>query len=216
VNSRLVTAIAREHRKGRRLFVATTHVYSGRQVIWDLGAIAASAREGATELIGKVLLASAAVPMVLPPVYFDVEADGRLYSEMHVDGGITRQAFAGPPGFDWAEVSRALNTDGSIDFYVIRNGRVVSEYMVMTPAITALGEHAMHQLTQALGIGDLTRIYLRAQRSNARFHAAWIGEDFAAPWNQWYDARYTQALFDYGYELGKSGKAWRATVPGAD
>ncbi len=110
IDATLVGAIAEEHRKGRRLFVGTTHVYAGRPVIWDIGAIAASGRPDAPDLVRKVLLASAAAPVVLPPVYFDVVAGGRRYHEMHVDGGITRAAFVGPPGFDWHALARAAGT----------------------------------------------------------------------------------------------------------
>jgi hypothetical protein len=59
VDEPLVRAIAAEHGKGRRLFVGTTHVYAGRPMIWDIGAIAASGKPGALDLIRHVLLASA-------------------------------------------------------------------------------------------------------------------------------------------------------------
>ena len=209
----LMRAIAGEHRKGRRLFVSTTHVYAGRPVIWDLGAIAASGRPEALALIRRVLLASASVPILLPPVYIEAEAGGARYSEMHVDGGITRQTFIAPPGFDWRALARARGTSARAEFYVIRNGRTRSEYMPMRPDIAALGEHAMHQLTQSLGIGDLYTIYLRAEREGAGFFAAWIGEDFAAPWQGWFDPQYTQALFEYGHALALKGNGWHRMPP---
>lgn len=210
----LMRAVAAEHRKGRRLFVASTHLYAGRQTIWDIGAIAASSRPEALALIQRVLLASAAVPILLPPVYFEVEAGGRRYSEMHVDGGITRQAFIGPPDFDWSATARALGTSGQTDFWVIRNGRAMAEYMVMPPEVIGLGEHAMHQLTQSLGVGDLYVIYLRAERESAQFHGAWIGKEFSMPAAEWFDPAYERALFDYGYAMGRSGSAWHALPPG--
>lgn len=210
----LMRAVAAEHRKGRRLYVASTHLYAGRQTIWDIGAIAVSGRPEALALIQRVLLASAAVPILLPPVYFEVEAEGRRYSEMHVDGGITRQAFIGPPDFDWSAAARALGTSGQTDFWVIRNGRALAEYMVMPPEVVGLGEHAMHQLTQSLGVGDLYVIYLRAEREGAQFHGAWIGNDFSMPAAEWFDPAYVRALFDYGSALARSGRAWNALPPG--
>lgn len=209
-------AIADEHRKGRRLFVATTHVYAGRPVIWDIGAIASSGRPGALHLIHRVLLASAAAPILLPPVYFEVEAAGQRYHEMHVDGGLTREAFVGPPGLDWVAAADALGTAESTHFYVIRNGRARAEYMVMAPSVLPLGQHAMHQLSQSLGLADLYRIYLRAQQDHAAFHAAWIGSDFAAPWSDWHDAGYIKALFDYGYARAVKGDAWHSLPPGVE
>ncbi|MEW6691059.1 MAG: patatin-like phospholipase family protein, partial [Pseudomonadota bacterium] len=210
----LMHAIAARHRQGGRLYVATTHIYAGRQVIWDIGAIADSGRPDALALIRRVLLASASVPIMLPPVFIEVEAQGKRYNEMHVDGGITSQVFVGPPALDWGALGRTLGADGGTSFFVIRNGRAMSEYMVMRPEIIGLGEHAMHQLAQSLGIGDLHVIYLRAQRENARFRAAWIGEDFAAPWADWFDPRYVRALFDYGQAMAQRRDAWHALPPG--
>jgi hypothetical protein len=216
IDEPLVRAIAAEHRKGRRLFVATTHVYAGRQVIWDIGAIAASGRPDALDLIRRVLQASCSVPIVLPPVYFEVEAGGRRYSEMHVDGALTRQVFVAPPDFDWDAAARERGADRHADFYVILNGRAKSEYMVMPPRASALGEHAMHQLAQSLGIGDLYLIYVRAEHDGARFHAAWIGDDFDAPWGSWFDPGYIEALFAYGRAQATRGPAWRSLPPGLD
>ena len=216
VGDSVMRAIAEEHRTGRRLFVATTHVYAGRPVIWDIGAIASSGRPEALHLIHRVLLASASVPILLPPVYFEVEAAGRRYHEMHVDGGLTREAFVGPPGLDWVAAADALGTAESTHFYVIRNGRARAEYMVMAPSVLPLGQHAMHQLSQSLGLADLYRIYLRAQQDRATFHAAWIGSDFSAPWSDSYDSGYIKALFDYGYARAVKGDVWHSLPPGVE
>jgi hypothetical protein len=48
-----------------------------------------------------VILASASIPGVFPPVLIEVEADGRRYDELHVDGGVTAQLFFSPGGADW-------------------------------------------------------------------------------------------------------------------
>jgi hypothetical protein len=72
----------------------------------------------------------------------------------------------------------------------------------------------MLQLTQSLGVGDLYRIYVRAQRDKAGYHAAWIGTDFDAPWGDWGDLRYMQTLFDYGYAQAVNGQVWHSEPPG--
>ena len=69
--------IAAEHRKGRRLYVATTDLDTKRQVVWDLGAIAAGGAADRRTLFRDVILASASVPAVFPPVPIDVGIDGR-------------------------------------------------------------------------------------------------------------------------------------------
>jgi hypothetical protein len=210
----LMREIAAEHRRGRRLIVGTTHVYAGRLVAWNIGAIADSGHADALELIRRVLLASAAVPIMLPPVYVEVEAAGRRYHEMHVDGGMTRQVFVAPPGVDWSSVAQRNQRHGGLEFYVIRNGRVRSEYMLMPDRLVPLGEHALHLLAQSQGVGDLYIIYVQAQRAGAAYKAAWIGDAFQAPWTQWYDPPYMRALFDYAYREAAAGTVWHSEPPG--
>ena len=62
-------------------------------MIWNLGAIAASDYPRKVGLIHDVLQASAAIPVAFPPVVIEVEANGRSYDEMHVDGGTASQVF---------------------------------------------------------------------------------------------------------------------------
>jgi len=212
----MMRAVAHEHRRGRRLFVGTTHVYAGRLVTWDIGAIAASGQPDALALIHQVLLATASVPILLPPVYFEVEAQGRRYHEMHMDGSMTRQLFVSAPGLDWKRVMRAHHHPGVPEFYAIRSGRATSEYMVMPPRVTALGEHAMYLLSQSQGLADLYVLYVQAQRAGARYRAAWIGDDFDAPWHQWYDPQYVRALFEHGRTRAAAGRVWAEAPPGLD
>ncbi|HUS97414.1 MAG TPA: patatin-like phospholipase family protein, partial [Hyphomicrobiaceae bacterium] len=94
VDEKLMAAVAREHRRGRRLLVQTSHLDAQRPVVWDLGAIAASGAPNAKDIFRKALIASASVPVAFPPVLFQIEVDGQIYDEMHVDGGVVSQATA--------------------------------------------------------------------------------------------------------------------------
>lgn len=91
VTQDMLNEIAREHLKGRRLFIGTTQLNAQRLVIWDIGAIATSDSPHALELVHKILLASSALPGIFPPQYFSVEGNGSVYKEMHVDGGVETQ-----------------------------------------------------------------------------------------------------------------------------
>jgi predicted acylesterase/phospholipase RssA len=90
-NQSRLDAIGREYRKGRLLLIGTTDLDVQRPVIWNIGAIATSSRPEALDLFRRILLASASVPGVFPPVMSDVDAVGRRYQEMHVDGGALAQ-----------------------------------------------------------------------------------------------------------------------------
>ena len=73
-----------------------------RSVVWNMGAIAAHAADknggdAALALFRSLLLASSAIPGGFPPVLIDVEANGKQFQEMHVDGGVGGQFFVAPP-----------------------------------------------------------------------------------------------------------------------
>ena len=88
VDDALLERIGAEYQKGRRLLVVTTNLDAQRTAVWDMGAIAASGAAGALSLFRDVLVASASVPGVYSPVLINVEGEGRIFEEMHVDGGV--------------------------------------------------------------------------------------------------------------------------------
>ncbi|MBF0493866.1 MAG: patatin-like phospholipase family protein [Candidatus Omnitrophica bacterium] len=88
VNERLLADIAIEHKKGRRLYVGTTDLDAQEFVIWDMGALASKGGRESVVMFRKIMLASCSFPVMLPPVFFQVEAGGKRYDEMHADGGV--------------------------------------------------------------------------------------------------------------------------------
>jgi len=99
VTPQILAAVAEEYAKGRALEIGTTDLDAGRPVTWNMGAIAASGAPGALELFRKIMVASTSIPGEVSPVMIDVEADGRHFQEMHVDGGVITQVFLYPPAF---------------------------------------------------------------------------------------------------------------------
>jgi predicted acylesterase/phospholipase RssA len=93
VDAEFLHQVADAYNRGRRLYIGTVDLDSQRFVVWNMGLIAASGRPEALELFRKVMLASASIPIVFPPVFFEVEAGGRLYDEMHVDGAVAATVF---------------------------------------------------------------------------------------------------------------------------
>lgn len=96
VDEALLSAIAREHARGRRLLVATTDLDAQKISIWDMGAIATKGGERALVLFRDILVASASLPGLFPPRRFSCEAEGAAYEEMHVDGGVSSPLFIMP------------------------------------------------------------------------------------------------------------------------
>src|SRR5713101_3069248 len=93
LSDELIQAVAREAAAGRLLLVATTNVDTGETVIWDLGSIAMNGGPSAKTLFRDVLVASASVPGMFPPVIIRVQEDGAPRDEAHVDGAATMPFF---------------------------------------------------------------------------------------------------------------------------
>lgn len=114
IDEHLLEAIATEHRRGRRLLVATTDLDSERPAIWDMGEISLRGGPKAVEMFRLVLAASASLPGVFPPRLIRCEADGELFDELHVDGGVTAPLFILPEALlRWRRVGRRLRS-GSV------------------------------------------------------------------------------------------------------
>jgi hypothetical protein len=109
VDEEMLSCIAAEHAKGRRLLVATTDLDRQRTVIWDMGEIASRGGEEALSLFRTVLVASGSLPGIFPPKRIVCQADGVLYEEMHVDGGVTTPLFLMPEALlRWRKLGQRL------------------------------------------------------------------------------------------------------------
>ena len=93
----LLRAVAAQARTGLLLLVATTDLDNGDITVWNMGAIAAQGGQPALRLFRQVLIASASIPGVFPPVLIPVKASHGIFDEMHVDGS-ARSAFLFAPG----------------------------------------------------------------------------------------------------------------------
>ena len=212
-DAEMLAAIAEEYRKGRLLLIGTTAIDVQRPVMWNIGAIAASGQPGALDLFRRILLASAAVPALFPPVMIDVEADGRHYQEMHVDGGAVAQTFLYPP-----QIGRMVNLrEGALarqrHAYIIRSGRLDPEWATVERHLLPIAGRAISTMIHYSGYNDILRIYATTQHDGVDYNLAYIGRDFTVPHKEDFDPAYMQALFDYGYRQASHGYPWHKQPP---
>ncbi len=213
IDEPMMEAIAAESEKGRSLYVGTTHLDAGRPVIWNISNIARSGHPGALNLIRRVLLASASIPVVFPPVLLEVEADGRSYDELHVDGGVTAQVFLYPAGIEWSRVLEKLRVPGVPRIYIIRNSRLDPRWVQTRNKALPIAGRSLGSLIRTQGIGDLNRIFVLAKRDGLDFNLAYIPDDFNEPQKEIFDPEYMQDLFDLGYRMAKGGYPWSKSPP---
>ena len=214
VNDELVAAIANQHRTGRRLYIGTTDLDYMRPRIWDIGAIASSNLPGSKDLIHRVMLASASIPGVFPPVRIDVQVNGSNYDEMHVDGGMCSQVFVYPASMNWRNVLNKLEVPGQTTIYVIRNSLLNPDHKVVEQTLAAISGRSISSLIRTQGIGDLYLIYMLSRRDRGNYQLAYIPDDFDEKSEEPFDTVYMKKLFDRGYSMAKNGFPWKDSPPG--
>jgi hypothetical protein len=215
IDDAFVAELAEQHRRGRSLLIGTTQLDAARPVTWSLTRIAASGSPRARTLIHDVMLASASIPGVFPPVMIDVEVDGRTFDEMHVDGGVTAQVFVYPTGLDWNRVKERLAVQGSPALYVINNNRSVLPWETTPRRVLPILLRSVDSLIRSQAIGDLAQIYLLAQRDGMNFNLAYIPRGFTEQPREKFDPAYMRKLFELGFERAKAGYPW-TTGPRGD
>ena len=217
VDEKMLKDVATEHLKGRRLLISTTALDAQRPVVWNMGAIAASGHPNALGLFRDIMIASAAVPVVFPPIYIKVEADGQRFDEMHVDGGVSNQVFLYGPMLKPLKFNK--NTDDSspnreAHVYIIRNTQLRPDWQNVRPSLRSIGSRSISSLIRAQGIGDLFRIFATTQRDKLDFNVTFIPDALDVNREDEFDNRVMNLLFEAGYKLAKQGYHWRNVPPG--
>ena len=212
-DANMLAAIANEYRKGRLLLIGTTDLDAQRPVMWNMGAIAASGRPGALQLFQKILLASAAIPGLFPPVLFNVEAGGRSYQELHVDGGAVAQTFLYPPQIGSMTDLKQAGIARERHAYIIRNGRLDPNWAPVDRRVLKITGRAIAAMIHYSGYNDILRIYNTTRQDGVDYNLAFIGPEFNFPHKEDFDTAYMRALFDHGYQRAVAGYPWRKAPP---
>ena len=215
VTTQVIDAVAQEYDRGRVLLIGTADLDSGQPVVWNMGAIAQCRSPAAASLFRQVLLASASVPGVFPPVMVDVAVNGTPYQEMHADGSVVSQLFLFPASFMGVLTQGRTVNARDRHVYAIRNGRIEPTQDTVPRRMTSVAHRSLFMLTDAQGINDLYRLQTVARQDNERFSVAYIAPDFTYPHQGFFASDYLQHLFAYAYQRARSGEAWKTSLPGA-
>jgi predicted acylesterase/phospholipase RssA len=207
----LIEAVAAEARKGRLLLVATTDVNTGEPVVWDLGAIAMHGGTEARTLFRDVLVASASVPGMFPPVV--------IRNETHIDGGVTLPFFVAPSPVDMPPVDVAKEPADSTQgarLYVLIDGQLGEH-----PRATRLRTTAIVSRSVAAGLNTMMRTTLELTAADASRRG--IRLDYSAipvayPFHGAFDfsAESVRPLFQYAYDCARNGRFWTEFGPADD
>ena len=218
VDKDLLAKVAEEYRKGRRLYVGTSDLDAQEFVIWDMGAIASIGGPDSVNMFRKIILASCSFPVMLPPVYFQVEAGGRRYDEMHADGGVVGGLFY---VYQLMEGAGSAAQPSGIDPKGFRTRLYVLNCCYMSPHSTQVEDNLTaitSRLIETNGAskmsGDTYRIYAFAKDRGWDFNLAYIPEDINFNQKEMFDKQEMQKLFKRGYDDALEGYKWHKAPPG--
>ena len=218
ISDEVIDAIGVAHKKGQRLFIATTNFDAQRPVIWNMGAVANSKHPDAYALFRKILIASTSIPVLFPPAFVEVEVDGKTYEEMHVDGGTVGQMFFYGSSMDWQAVLRdASGIENPIDrsiLYAIIDGEVDPEHEPVRRRLMPITDRTIKTLIKVSAWSALYRMYLHAEVGGYGFNFVNLPDDYAAKNKQPYDPEEMNRMFEIGYEMGLKGEGWQEIPPG--
>jgi hypothetical protein len=215
ITPEVLRAVAAAHAAGRRLYVGTTNLDTKKLVVWDMGAIASRGTPEALKLYQKVVLASASVPGFFPPVYLDVEINGRKYQEMHVDGGASASVFLG--AFMLKVDPNNFRSRAGSNLYVICSGKLDADPECVQPRLASISAAAISSMLYAGNRSDLYRIYCLTLIGGVNFNLMAVPQDFHLnPNSLSFEQAEMLALYEAGCKLGYEGKGWRKTPPGTE
>lgn len=215
VDADFLESVAKAHKSGRRLYIGTTDLDSQQLVVWNMGLIATSGHPEALELFRKIMLASSSIPVAFPPVLFKVEADGRKYDELHVDGAVKATVFysAGVFNFESAQKSSPRGP-GREDIYIIHNGQLGPVHGETRRTLASIAYRSIEVAAKSAVIGDLFRIYTGALRSQSGYYWITIPVNVSLESNEMFDPVTMRRLFDFGLEKGQVNDFWFIEPPG--
>jgi predicted acylesterase/phospholipase RssA len=205
----VLDAIAKEYAKGRRLIVLTTDLDSERTALWDMGAIAATQSPRALGLFQDVLIASASIPAVFPPMMVDAEADGHAFREMHVDGTVTTPVFTFPEGFLLKPHAERPSVKGPRPMlFIVLNNRIEPTFQVVPDSTAEIAASSFATKNKQDTRAVLAATYQLAQHNGLDFNLTYIDGSIPQTSRTGFDTAYMRSLYEIGYEKARRGGFW--------
>lgn len=215
VDASLLAEVAAAHRNGRRLYIGTANLDSREFVVWNMGLIATHGDAKALELFRTIMLASSSVPIVFPPVLVEVEAGGKLYDEMHVDGFIGANVFVNVGVLDTSHLYRtAGRTKARDEIFVIHNGQLDPPPRPAARSFRSIATRVIESSGRSTIIGDLFREYAFAQRNGSAFHWVTIDQEIELGDPLAFDPAQMARLIELGERAARRGPVWYTLPPG--
>jgi predicted acylesterase/phospholipase RssA len=210
----LLALVSAEHAKGRRLYIMTTNLDAQRGLVWDMGAIARSNSKNRLALFRNVILASASIPGVFPPVLIDVHSKNAHFKELHVDGSATSNFFTVPARAVWSEADPLANKGATI--YVVKNGTLLPRFSMVKPKSFTILDRALTTVLESYDRSAIINTWRYTKSNGMNFRLSFIDNDFPQEPHELFSPTYMALLYDYGFQRGQSVTHWQTSPPQTD
>jgi hypothetical protein len=218
IDEQFLAEIAREYNKGRRLYIGTTNIDTGQLVVWDMGAIAASNHPDKLQHYRDIIYASCAAPILFPPQFFEVEIEGKVYAQMHVDGGVYANAFLADLSISWVNALQNKLKQFkpfSTNLFLIANRKYrVRHHYNATPLKTLpILESYLEIQSDLLFDRSVQRIYQRSQTNGINFNMATIPKysDHIKSMIDFVPSE-MRGIYDIAYKNALTGYPWKTQI----
>ena len=148
-------------------------------------------------------------------MFFDVDAGGNHYDELHVDGSVGTRVFYTAGVFSFATVrGEAQRGSAREDIYIIHNGQLLPIPAVTNRSVFSIAYRVFDTAGKTAFLGDLFRIYTIAVREHADYHWITIPDGVELAGEELFDPVRMGGLYDVGYRNALAGPSWSTEPPG--
>ena len=207
VTPQLLRAVARQSAKGRLLLVATTNLDSEQVVVWNMGAIAAQGGARALKLFRRVLIASASIPGFFPPMLIPVQAAGKHFDELYVDGSTSASILFAP------EIVAVLPTHlapfHGAHVYLVVNGQLREKPTTVSTRTIPILERSLGTTLSSDARARVELAYSFARRHHMHLEVTEIPVSYPlGGLVSGLDPSRMKTLFQYGERCAAEGRIW--------
>jgi hypothetical protein len=151
-------------------------------------------------------VASASIPGVFEPVLIHVQQEGRLYDEMHVDGGASTSLFVAPVAAHFALLDQR-SLDGA-RVYVLINGQILdapeTTPFKLRPIVARTFSVALKHMSRA----QVVAVDQFADKYRMSVQSTYLPFDYPKYSSADFRASTMRPLFEYGVRCAQGGRLW--------
>ena len=135
----------------------------------------------------------------------DVEANGKKFQEMHIDGSVTSPFFLGPEAL--LEPGSKLRLPAT-ELYIVLNGRLSPDFYPPERTTVQILRRLISVVLRAGLRAESMLFAANAQRLGMPMYIAQVADSFNHPAHGLFDEKYMNALYEHGVERARNGNAF--------